>query len=95
VALLVWALNVKYYDVRVNAAIELGKLGPVAAPAVPTLVPLLKDPGEELRYQAATALGNIGPDAKDAINKLIATKRDKSARVADAADLAVTKIQKK
>jgi HEAT repeat protein len=49
----------------------LAHLGKEAAPAVPTLVPLLKDTEEEkLRLTIISTLGAIGPEAKEAVPAL-------------------------
>jgi HEAT repeat protein len=57
-------------ETRQNAAIELAKAGPAAAPAVQDLIPLLKDPDPLVRRLSAYALGEIGPQAKPAIPHL-------------------------
>jgi hypothetical protein len=46
-------------------------LGPMAKPAVPALIDLLKDKDQELRLTAAYCLGAIGPEAKGATPHLI------------------------
>jgi hypothetical protein len=74
--------------VRQFAISAIGDIGPAAAPAVPTLIVVLKGPLGELpakfdgkraansRSAAAAALGNIGPAAKDAIPVLSAALQD-------------------
>ncbi|QDV32590.1 HEAT repeat domain-containing protein [Tautonia plasticadhaerens] len=50
-------------NVRAEAAMALGRIGPDASPAVPDLIPLLGDERDRIAREAATALGRIGPDA--------------------------------
>jgi HEAT repeat protein len=60
----------------------------IGKPAVPALVPLLKDKAPAVRWQAAVILGGIGPDAKEALPDLQAaleSERDAFAVVAAAA----------
>src|SRR5580698_880659 len=76
--------------VRQYAISAIGDIGPAAAPAVPTLIAVLKGPLGELpakfdgkraansRSAAAAALGNIGPAAKDAIPVLSAELKDEN-----------------
>lgn len=54
-------------DKRINACIELAKAGPNAAPAVDSLLPLLKESDPLVRRLAAYALGQIGPKASKAL----------------------------
>ena len=61
---------------RKHAAETLGKIGPEAKDAIPSLVELLKDPEEVVRKAAARALGQIGWAAKDAVPKLVALLKD-------------------
>ena len=63
--------------VRVNAAIELGKLK--AREAIPALLEALKDPNMALRNNAAFALGEIG--AGEAVPHLIDLLHDPEERV--------------
>jgi len=63
--------------VRVNAAIELGKLKD--RKAIPALLVALKDPNMALRNNAAFALGEIG--AGEAVPHLIDLLRDPEERV--------------
>lgn len=63
--------------VRVNAAVELGKLKDKNA--VPALLVALKDPNMALRNNAAFALGEIG--AGEAVPHLIDLLRDPEERV--------------
>lgn len=50
-------------NVRAEAAMALGRIGPEAAPAVPALVGLLDDEDERVRRDAVGALGRIGAKA--------------------------------
>jgi len=56
--------------VRVNAAMALDNMGPLAAPAVPALIKALRDPDAKVRPWAARALGSIGPAAEAAVPAL-------------------------
>ncbi len=49
----------------------LGKIGPQAEPAVPTLIKRLNAEGESVRSAAAFALGKIGPGAADAVPAMV------------------------
>jgi HEAT repeat protein len=60
----------------------------IGKPAVPALVPLLKDKEPAVRWQAAVILGGIGPDAKETVPDLqtaLEAERDAFAVVAAAA----------
>jgi HEAT repeat protein len=57
-------------DARIAALAEIATLGPEAAPAVPRIIPLLKDEDPVVRRTAAYALGSIGPEAKAAVPDL-------------------------
>lgn len=57
--------------VRREAAAALGKLGPVAAVAVPELATALKDDDPRVRTAATLSLGLLGPAAAPAIPGLI------------------------
>src|SRR5262249_46015863 len=57
---------------RVQAAQELGWLGPVAAPALPALRKALKDQDPLVRLSAATALARIDPGNRPGLAVLIA-----------------------
>lgn len=48
----------------------LYKIGPPAAPAVPTLIPLLNDKNLDVVYSAIVTLGAIGPEAAPAVPAL-------------------------
>ena len=71
----------------------LGKLGPAAAEAVPTLITLLREsPKGELRRRAAQALGRIGPASKPAVPALIQALQKDSLQVAQCAAEALGRI---
>jgi HEAT repeat protein len=55
---------------REVAAWAFKALGPQAAPAVPSLIKLLKSPDAAVRGAAATSLSNIGPAAAPAVQAL-------------------------
>ncbi|MBM4069376.1 MAG: hypothetical protein FJ271_10575 [Planctomycetes bacterium] len=58
-------LNDSQAIVRTQAALALGKLGPAAAPAIPSLLTTLRDRGTwETRQAAAMALGSVGQDTR-------------------------------
>jgi HEAT repeat protein len=78
---------------RSEAALALGKFGPSAAPAVPSLMGLLLDGGEpEERAVAAKALGWIGPAASRAVPRLRAAARHDVPLVRDWARFALARI---
>ena len=58
--------------VRGLCALELSRLGPAAAPALPALVARLKDPDAGVRMESAIAIGAIGPGAAAAVPSLVA-----------------------
>lgn len=65
----------------VAACRALASYGAEAAPAVPALEKLLKDPAGDVRWNAARALGEIGPSAESAVPALVAVLRDEDAAV--------------
>jgi hypothetical protein len=65
---------------RAVAAMSLGKHGPRAAPAVPTLVEALAAP--KLRDVSIDALGKIGAEAKSAVPALVRILESPEERVA-------------
>lgn len=70
VAPLAAALEDADATVRINAAMALENIGPLAAPAVPALIKALRDPDAKVRPWAARALGSIGPAAEAAVPAL-------------------------
>jgi HEAT repeat protein len=69
-----WVTNLKSPDAedRSTAAVMLGKIGPAAKDATPTLIAALEDPVYDVCQSAAFALARIGSEAKEAIPVLIA-----------------------
>jgi HEAT repeat protein len=78
VAALVKDLSAKDESVRLNAALELGKLG---KPAVEPVAAALADKDADTRYYAVWALGLLGPDARDKTPDVIKLLRDADAHV--------------
>ncbi len=68
---LIQELTVGDRQVRRDAAMKLGQLGPAAKDAVSALVKAIDDPDRQISTNALEALGDIGPAAKDAIPALI------------------------
>src|SRR5262249_10855572 len=62
----------KAAGVRRLVAVALGRIGPDAREAVPTLGAALKDTSPEVRAAAAEALFRIGPASRDAVKELTA-----------------------
>ena len=56
-------LSEKRENVRAEAIMALGRIGPDAGSAVPVLIPKLGDESDRIRQEASTALGRIGPAA--------------------------------
>src|SRR5262249_54514270 len=56
-------LNERKENVRAEAAMGLGRIGPDAEAAVPDLIVLLGDKSERIRGEASLALGRIGTAA--------------------------------
>jgi HEAT repeat protein len=75
-----------------SPALAVGKIGPEACPAVPTLQSLLRDEEWPVRRQAALALGDIGPPAQPALDDLKRLDRDPHAAVRQAATTARKRI---
>lgn len=90
-----WAEKLTHANVqvRMEAVVELGKLGPKAAPAVPAIADRLEsDKDERVRLAAAGVLGQIGPDAKAAVPALIGALKDEGFDVASWSATALGKI---
>ena len=81
-------------DVRKNAALSLGRIGPKAESAVPALIAALKDKSIDVRGASAVTLGRIGPGAKDAALPLAALLKDTHPDIRGAAALALARIGK-
>jgi len=73
--------------------LEVGRMGPDAAWAVPTLVRLLSHPQPQIRALAARALGEIGVADADVESVLRRRVRDDAAAVRRAAQKALEQIQ--
>jgi HEAT repeat protein len=58
-------------DSHLLALLGFTILGPMAKPAVPALINLLKEKDSEVAFLAASALGRIGPAASNAVPALI------------------------
>lgn len=74
-----WAERLPNADakVRMQAVIELGKLGDKAVPAVPGIADRLQtDKDARVRLAAAGVLGKIGPKAADGVPALIGALKD-------------------
>jgi HEAT repeat protein len=80
------ALKSNNVDLRVGAAITLGKIG-----VVEPLISALNDTEWEVRWAAATSLGNLR--AKEAVDGLIALLKDEFWEVRRAAAIALGKIR--
>jgi HEAT repeat protein len=52
-------------EFRLRVANVLGHLGPLAAPALPALIPLLANANADLRKRAAFVIGQIGSEAEE------------------------------
>ncbi|MBN9522643.1 HEAT repeat domain-containing protein [bacterium] len=65
---------------RLSATSALGRIGPAAEPAVPRLVQMLNDPGEDrgVRGEVIAALGTLRTDSPDAVAALIRIVNDSS-----------------
>lgn len=77
---------------REQAADELGRLGPQAKAAVPTVARQLEDRNQRVRISAATALSRFGAEAKSVVPQLIEALKDCDAFVAPAAASALGHI---
>lgn len=72
-------------DAKTAALAELAAGGPNAAPAVPEITALLKDPDPVVRRLAAYALSQVGPGAKSAKDALKEATQDTDSTVVMAA----------
>ena len=61
---------------RIHAGFLLGRMGPGATEAVPTLLELLQDASVQNRKLAAWTLGSIGQGAVEAIPALLVAVQD-------------------
>ena len=77
---------------RIHAGLLLGRMGPEAREAVPTLLELLQDESIQNRRLAAWTLGSIGQGAVEAIPALLVALRDTSEGVRKMACEALEKI---
>jgi HEAT repeat protein len=77
---------------RIHAGLLLGKMGPAAKEAVPTLLDLLRDANARDRRLAAWTLGYIGAGAAEAIPALLVAVRDADEGVRKMAREALDKI---
>jgi HEAT repeat protein len=81
------------HDVRrIDAGLLLGRMGPQAREAVPTLLQLLQDESIQNRSLAAWTLGNMGQGAVEAIPALLVAVRDSNKVVRQMAREALEKI---
>lgn len=76
VPLLIEALDDPSANVRADAALTLGELGPAAEKAVPKLAAMLKDKENVNHWYAARSLGRIGPGAAAAAPALAEALKD-------------------
>jgi HEAT repeat protein len=86
---LVAALGSTDEDLRLNAAIALGKVGKAAVPA---LRKLLDSSDKDARFYAIWALGWVGPDARECTPALIAAMADKDPAIRRKAAYALGRI---
>src|SRR5262245_7620930 len=69
---LIKALEDDDWQVRNQAAVALGVIGPEAKAAVPALITVLQAEDKYLRSNGVTALGKLGQEAKAAVPALTA-----------------------
>jgi HEAT repeat protein len=77
---------------RIHAGLLLGRMGPRAKEAVPTLLELLRDARVRNRRLAAWTLGYIGEGAAEAIPALLTAVQDEDEGVRKMAREALDKI---
>jgi HEAT repeat protein len=73
----------------------LGRIGPEARRAVPTIATYLDNPDVDYRITSATALGSIGPAAKNTVHSLSRLLFDENAQVSKAALRSLEQINNK
>lgn len=78
--------------VRNRAYLLLKNLGPIAKPAVPQLIRLLKNSDLEVCARAAEILGGMGPDAQHAVPILITILNHSDSSVRNSAGTALGRI---
>jgi len=76
IAELIEALQDGDFQIRNEAAVALGELGPAARESVPALTQALEAEDKYLRSHAAAALGKIGPAAGAAVPALTRALKD-------------------
>jgi HEAT repeat protein len=86
---LIDALQTKNEDMRLNAAIVLGKIG---KPAVEPVAKLLQSDDSDTKFYAIWALGWIGPDAKATTPAMIKLMADKNEGVRRKAAFALGRL---
>jgi hypothetical protein len=74
-------LNDKKEEVRWNAALTLGLIGPEAREALPALIAALHDEDADVREHAAESLGQVGVGSAEVVRALAAACKDRSERV--------------
>jgi HEAT repeat protein len=77
---------------RIHAGLLLGRMGPEAREAAPTLLELLQDASAQNRKLAAWTLGYIGQGAVEAIPALLVAVQDTNQGVRQMAREALEKI---
>ncbi len=78
--------------VRREVALSLGKIGPIAKKAVPSLLMALEDKKPDVRWRASEALGKIKLDSPEIISALKNLIHDKCDYVCESADFAIDNI---
>jgi HEAT repeat protein len=89
---LIRALKDEDWQVRNQAAVALGVIGPEARAAVPALSELLQDEDKYLRSNAATAVGKLGREARSAVPELTKAVKDRDEDVRQNAAAALGRI---
>jgi len=96
IGLLIDLLNDGQDNVRVQAAMGLGRLGAKAMAAIPSLVGLLKEKALDIRWAAVTALADIGgPEAQVAVAALMELVNEGDGLIRRAAAFSVWRIAPK